>query len=177
MKIKCAHCGKRCDKPAGAVNRSLAAGMRLFCDRRCSGLAKRQHKTKAQRVAEKAAYDAKYRRKNFERIKAGKREHFRRTYDPVKAAIERKKTMKRHVEYCRRPEYKQWKRWYDAEYRAKEYGEFAEAYKTVVDLNREIKKRIKSYEKHQQNQTGIKAQRRRREDGQERSYGHSAAFG
>jgi DNA-directed RNA polymerase subunit RPC12/RpoP len=55
MKYRCAHCGKTADKPSGHVNRARENGMKLFCDRRCFGLDRRTEKTKAQRIAEKAA--------------------------------------------------------------------------------------------------------------------------
>ena len=77
---------------------------------------------KAQKVAEKRLYDMAYRAKNLERIKAGKRAYFQRTYDPREAAVERKKRMHLHVAYCRQPRYKAWKREYDRKYRASEYG-------------------------------------------------------
>ncbi len=41
-----------------------------------------------------------YRRKNRAALKAKKAERHKRTYDPVKAAVVRKKRMPRHVEYC-----------------------------------------------------------------------------
>jgi hypothetical protein len=39
-------------------------------------------------------------------LKAKKRAYFERTYDPRKAAVERKKRMHLHVAYCREPRYK-----------------------------------------------------------------------
>lgn len=46
----------------------------------------------------KAEYDRQYRKKNRARIKANKAAYFQRTYDPVKAAKERKKNMAAHKE-------------------------------------------------------------------------------
>lgn len=163
MKIACAHCGNKSDKPAGAVNRARASGLRLFCNQRCAGLAKKKHKTKAQRVVEKAAYDADYRAKNRRMLKAKKAEYFKRSYEPAKARIERKKRAKAHAEYCRRPEYRRWKRDYDRQLRAKEYGPLAESYLLCIDLNRVIKKRMTNYEIAQANGTFGKTQKRRRE--------------
>jgi hypothetical protein len=168
MKFACAHCGKTADRPAGHVNRSRAQGLKLYCGRRCFGLDRRKHKTKAQKIEEKRLYDAEYRSKNLAMIKAKKAAHFRATYDPKKARIDRKKKMPRHVEYCRRPEYKRWKREYDRQLRAKEYGPFAEAYQLALELNREIKARSNNYEIRQANQTGNKAQKRAREGGQQK---------
>lgn len=161
--FKCAHCGKRRKKEAGSINR----GLRLFCDRRCAGLGRRKHKPKAQKVAEKAAYDRAYREKNLASIAAKKAAHFKRTYDPVAAAVERKKKMPRHVEYCRRPDYRAWKSEYDKQHRAKEYGPFAEVALLTIDLNREIKTRMTNHEIKYQNQGTNKTQRREREAKQE----------
>ena len=173
MKFRCAHCGKTADRPAGHVNRSRAQGLKLYCGFRCSGLGHRKHISKAALVERKRLYDLEYRRKNLARIKANKVEYFRRTYDPAKARIERKKRAKAHAEYCRRPEYRRWKSEYDRQYRAKEFGPFAEAYRLTVDLNREIKGRASNHEIKWQNQTANKSQFRKRQAGQkERSRPH-----
>ena len=95
--------------------------------------------TKKQR---KAAYDREYRKKNRAMLKAKKAAWFQRTYDPVKAAKDRKKTMPKHVEYCRQPEYKAWKKKYDKQRRSKKYGEFAEAHALLVELLKEINKQM-----------------------------------
>jgi hypothetical protein len=163
MKFKCAHCQKTTDKPTGHVNRARAAGQRLFCGRRCSGLAKRKHKTKAQRVAEKAAYDRQYRENNTNDLKARRAAAFKRNYDPAKAAVYRKKRMPWHVEYCRRPEYRKWKSEYDRHHRAEKfYGPLAESFMLTQDLNRAIKERMTNYEIAQANGTFGKTQKRRR---------------
>jgi hypothetical protein len=186
MKIKCPHCGKVSDKPAGAVNRARADGLRIFCNRRCAGLARRKHKTKAQKVAEKRAYDVEYRRKNLVMIKARKKEYFQRTYDPASAAIERKKRMKFHVEYCRQPSYKLWKKEYDRRRRDAEYGPWADAASLTIDLNREIKERASNEQIRWENKTANKVQFRRRAEkapertrprGRDRRDAHSFAVG
>lgn len=177
MKIICPHCRKTKDKPAGAVNRARAIGAPIYCGRRCAGLGRRKHKTKAQKVEEKRLYDEAYRVKNREMLKAKKAQRHKLTYDPVKAAKVRKKRMPYHVQYCRRPEYVRWKREYDRQYRAKEFGPFAEAYLLTVDLNREVKNRSSNYEIRQQNGTGNKTQKRRREAGQASREPHRASEG
>src|SRR5438046_492055 len=103
MKYRCAHCGKEADKPADHVNRAREAGLNLYCNRRCSGLGRRKpRKTKAQKREEKRLYDIQY-RKNSPTLKARRRAFHLRTYDPVKAAKERKKRAPAHAEYCRQP--------------------------------------------------------------------------
>ncbi len=163
MKYRCAHCGKTANKAAGHVNRARERGLNLYCNRRCSGLGRRKGKTKAQKVAEKKAYDAEYRQKNLEMLKAKKQEYHKRTYDPIKASVERKKRMPRHVEYCRQPAYRAKKREYDRKYRAAEFGEFAEAYMLTMDLNREIKGRTTNAQIKYENGCTNKSQRRERE--------------
>jgi hypothetical protein len=90
----------------------------------------------------KAAYDRKYRKKNRARLRAQKAAYFQRTYDPVKAAKERKKKMPAHIEYCRQSWYKAWKKKYDGNRRASKYGEFAEAYALLLALEKEIRKQM-----------------------------------
>lgn len=187
MKIRCAHCGKRSDKPNGAVNRAAAIGAPLFCDRTCAGLARRKGKTKAQRVEEKRLYDQAYRAENLAMLKAKKAAYHKRTYDPATAAAYRKKRMPYHVEYCRRPEYRMKKSTYDRHRRAAEYGDFADAFQLTIDLNREIKRRASNEEIKWQNGTANKSQFRKRtgKEGQERGRprnrwrrpSHSAAVG
>lgn len=169
MKYRCAHCGKVADKAAGHVNRARERGLNLYCNRRCSSLGRRQGKTKAQRIEEKRLYDMEYRSKNREMLKAKKRAHYLKTFDPAKAAEYRKKRMPYHVEYCRRPEYRAKKQVYDRKRRAAEYGEFAEAFQLTIDLNREIKERTTRHEVKYQNGGTNKAQRRKRQaEAQER---------
>ncbi len=178
MKYRCAHCGKVADKSAGHVNRARERGLNLYCNRRCSGLGRRQGKTKAQKREEKRLYDIEYRAANLADILARKKEYHKRTYDPVQAAKVRKKRMPRHVEYCRQPWYKEWKREYDARYRANEFGAYAEAYRLTLELNREIKRRSSHEEIKYEEGSRNKAQRRKREAGQEqRRNRHSSPHG
>lgn len=164
MLIRCAHCGKEADKHTGTVNRSTAAGRPLYCSRECAGLAKRKFKTVEQRKAEKSAYDAKRRVELADKIKAEKRAYHLRTYDPAKAAVKRKARMPRHVEYCRRPEYRAWKREYDKQYRAeKEYGEFAECFLLAMEIRDECLSRMSDYEIRLEKGTMNKALKRRRD--------------
>lgn len=169
--FKCAYCGTWGEKPIGEINRAKSAGLNLYCNRKHAGLGRRSGKTKAQKIAEKAAYDAEYRVKNRKYLKAMRALYFKQTYDPVKAAVERKKKMPRHVEYCRRPEYREWKSGYDKQYRAKKFfGPFAEAAMLAVDLNRAIKERSTNAEIKWQNKTCNKTQQRdRKSEGPKRT--------
>lgn len=124
--------------------------------------ATRQSKSKAQRVEEKRLYDIAYRKKNAAMLKAKKAAYHKLSYDPVKAAKVRAKRMHLHVAYCRRPEYKVKKKAYDQKRRDSQYGPFADAARLAIDLNREIKGRMTSYEIRIQNQTLNKRQSRTR---------------
>ncbi len=163
IQIICAFCKTPAFIQTGAVNRARNAGRSLYCSRECSALGRRKHKSTEQRRAEKATYDEDYRAKNAAMIKAKKAAYFARTYDPVAAATERQKTMARHVEYCRRPNYKAYKREYDRRYRAEnEYGPFADAFIALMDLQSEIDSRSSDYEIRQQSGTFGKTQKRKR---------------
>jgi len=121
--------------------------MRLFCGRRCSGLAKRKRVPKSVKRVLKGIYDAEYRKRNRALLKAKKHAYFVRTYDPAQARVERKKRAGAHAEYCRRPEYKRWKSTYDRRHRSEKfYGPFAEVAMLTADLNREIKGRMTNHE-------------------------------
>ncbi|CAG5001792.1 hypothetical protein DYBT9275_02742 [Dyadobacter sp. CECT 9275] len=145
MKIICAHCNKEADLPTGKVNYSVKKGWKVFCSRSCSSAARRANRTPEEWKQIKADYDKKRRADLGDVLKMQKAEYFKRTYDPVKAAIQRKKRMPSHVEYCRRPEYRQKKKAYDEVYQAKRlYGEHWESAIILKNLechidNREVK--------------------------------------
>lgn len=124
----CANCGVEFECGVDKFNRGRS-GKRIFCCMEHFYETRRKHLTKEEKVAKKSAYDLQ--RRNGEKrqeILDKKKDHFKRTYDPVKAAEYRKKRMAFHVEYCRRPEYKEWKKKYDEMYNAKiAFGEYAEA--------------------------------------------------
>ena len=169
MIIACAYCGKEADKPVSAVNRARQAGLRLFCNKACAVLARRApFKTLQQKKDEKAAYDRIYREKKADLLKAKKAAAYqRKREDPEflqKEREYRKKNMHRHVEYCRRPEYKIYKATHDREYGAKKkYGEFWECAILIRDLRRECLERMTAYDIRQSNGLMNKAQRRKRE--------------
>lgn len=165
MKIttNCAQCGASFECERGAANRAAKRGAPLYCGRICSGLGRRKHLDKDVLVERKRLYDMEYRRRNRDLLKAKKAAYFRATYDPQKAAIDRKARMSRHVEYCRRPEYRAYKAAYDRQYRAREYGEFADAFNLLLDLEGEVLSRMTRYEIGLANGTINKALKRRRE--------------
>lgn len=161
--ITCA-CGHPAMRPTGEINRAERRGWPLWCSQACAGLARRIERTDEERRQIKAAYDAQRRVELADEIRAKKRAYHLRTYDPAKAAEERQKRMPRHVEYCRRPEYRKWKADYDRKHlAAKQYGPFAEAALILRDIETEVLSRIDRTEIARQNGTLNKKQSRRRD--------------
>jgi hypothetical protein len=159
MLIICAYCNQEANLPNGAVNRARKRGLNIYCNRKCARLGRWSGKSIDEKRQLKSEYDKEYRAKNLEIIKAKKRDYFQRTYDAEQAAIERKKNMARHVEYCRKPEYKAKKKEYDQAYKTKQrYGEFWES---VIILN-EIEKVVDSREAFQINRLYEKQTTRRK---------------
>lgn len=160
----CAWCGEDGQQEAGAVNRAHRRGAKLYCSRKCSGLGRRKNKTDAEKKLAKRLYDMEYRRKNRDLLKAKKAAYHKRVYDPTEAAIKRRARRKEHAEYCRRPEYKVWKRSYDRRYRAKkQYGEFWESYLLFQDIETEVLLRMPRQQVAYINGTTNKSQKRKRE--------------
>lgn len=159
----CAHCGKQSTTTSGAFNRAQKLGMRLFCGRICFGLGRRKNRTTADKKEAKRLYDQQYRSNNLDTIKAKKAAYFQATYDPQAAKVERRKRAHLHVEYCRRPEYRAYKKDYDRKRRAAEFGEFADSYELLSLIESEIKSRATRYEIYQANGTLNKSLNRRRD--------------
>jgi hypothetical protein len=142
MKWKCHYCGNDFEIKSGALHRATEKGLNVYCNRTCSGLGRRTNKTDEQKKKDKSEYDKQFREKNRERLKKEKHEYFKRTYDKEQAALVRKKNMPRHVEYCRRPEYRKWKKEYDKIYLAKkQFGEFGEAALALLELEKELERK------------------------------------
>lgn len=155
----CPICNSEFTKSTGTINRAKKKNRKLYCSQKCSGFAHRKIISLEEKKRLKAEYDKQYREKNLEEIKLKKKEYFQKTYDPVQAAIDRKKTMPRHVEYCRRPEYKVWKKQYDHDYRYQiRFGEYAEAAKILYQLENSIDR----LEANIENKTINKSQKRKR---------------
>lgn len=165
MEIVCPVCNKKADFDPCRVNRAKKEGLNIYCSRVCSGLGRRNNKTVEQKRAEKAEYDRKYREQNKDMLKQKKALRHRQTYDPIKAAIHRKTRMPYHVEYCRRPEYKAYKKQYDIQYRAKkDYGEFYEAAIIVsqIDTITDSRETFREKKKYLKQTTTKKRQNERR---------------
>lgn len=158
----CQHCGEVVRQSQSSIRRAIREGKPLYCNRVCSGLARRvppDEKKEAKRV-----YDARRRVELAIEISARKQAYYQRTRDPAKERERRRANMGRHVELCRRPEYRAYKADYDREVRAAEYGDYAEVYLLLLDLEREIRSRASSYERRRARGYYTRsAQQRRRE--------------
>jgi hypothetical protein len=156
------------EKEAGAVNRALALGKPLYCNRACAGLARRVDRTPDEKRAVKAAYDARRRVALAQKIKDEKRAWYLANRDRMLAEFAVRRAApgyyERHNAYCRRPEYVAEKREYDRRLRANKQfgGEFADAFLLLQDIEREIETRATRYEIYLANGTINKAQTRRR---------------
>lgn len=163
MKVNCDYCGNEIDKMPGHVNRARKMGMKLFCGRVCFGLDRRSGKSIEQKKEEKRRYD-------IERVKDPVIWMYRRfqalAYNSSPAGRKmqkrnREKFKQHHLEYCRTPEYRAYKRDYDQVYVAKtKYGEYWESYLTVKEIQK-----ITQPEKYQiriENGTLNKSQKRKR---------------
>lgn len=164
MKHTCPHCNIEFEVKKIYLNRANKIGAPRYCSKKCSGLARRYNKTREQRISEKSEYDRQYREKNRELIKQKKHEHFIKTYDPTQAALDRKKTMPRHIEYCRRPEYKANKITYDMEFRAKKlYGENWESAILIQQINKKLVEMADKAELRTIQGTNNKSKKRKRQ--------------
>lgn len=166
VKVKCPRCKRSVMLIVAKVNRAKKEGYKIFCSRACSSEDKRLHKDDEQKKLEKRLYDMEYRSKNKAMLKVKKADAFqnrseeRRKYEKVY----RKKNMQRHVEYCRDPKYKEWKKKYDQEYRAKELGgEFWESYLLILQLDKELDEKMSWYDRQMDKGTLNKANQRKKE--------------
>lgn len=162
-KPPCAYCGKPTPQTWSSINRALKEGKPIYCDRTCAGLARRKPaKTPEQKKEEKRLYDLNY-RATSPTLKARRAAYYQRVKDPVKEAARRKERAPQHAEYCRRPEYKEWKREYDRNHLAKkQYGDFGAAVLALRELESEVFERIDRTDVYATNGTLNKKQTRRR---------------
>jgi len=161
MKAICGYCGKEFEMLTGAYNRAMKNGMRVFCSRKHSGLARRVKRSKKEKKELKRIYDSQYRVVNADKLRNKKQEYFKKDYSahPRKYRNWRKRKQKWQNEYCRQPEYRKWKKEYDRSYRAKKYyGPMADAFLAWLDLKNFIDNRFAK----QQNELTNKSQKRKR---------------
>ena len=146
------------------ANQADKIGAPLYCCMACAHIARRLPKSPEQKKAEKAAYDREYRARDPEALKAYKALHYQEFRDSEKERATRQLRMPQHVEYCRRPEYRAKKHEYDTVRYEAEYGDYAETWRLLLDLEREIRSQATAYERRVANGYYTRnAQKRRRE--------------
>lgn len=141
----CAYCGSVGTKASSHANRSARIGAALYCDRSCAAAARKTDtRSLAEKRADKRAYDKAYRATNDAMLQRKRAEWYAR-YGPAnrqKEAEKRRERMPQHVEYCRQPQYRAKKHEYDVQRVSAKYDEFAEAHRILVELEREIRRRV-----------------------------------
>lgn len=145
----------------GSRRRSIRLGLPIYCGQKCTGLARRLNESPEEKKAIKYLYDAflhiSMTDEERELDELQRMVYFQWDYarNPEKHRKRRQERMDIHVEYCKQPEYKEWKKGYDEQYRAKkDYGDWWEAAIALKNLNKEIdfresKKELKIYNKTQ----------------------------
>jgi hypothetical protein len=136
----------------------------LYCGKACAAEARRTNTAPEIKKALKAAYDQEYRVRTNRNEK--RREAYYANHEEALAAAtaQRKRRMPKHVEYCRRPEYKAYKVEYDKARNEAEYGDWAESWRLLQDLEQEIRSQATAYEIRVANGYYLRsAQKRRRE--------------
>lgn len=168
VSFRCDYCGEAATHGAGHVKRSRSQGAGLYCSRECSGLARRTWHTDETKKAQKAAYDRQRREELGDELRAQKRAAYWRDHEKrleegfaLRATPEWKAA---HAAYVKTPRYREWKRAYDERRRDAEFGEFAEAKRAQINLDKEIRARVDvtAKELHQDPERFSKTQRRKR---------------
>jgi hypothetical protein len=139
--LTCGHCGKPLNKLTSEVNRAIKMGMRLYCNRTCSGKGRR--KSDADKKERTWWYDAFNRLAVADEIRIKKAAYFKRDYEanPEKYRLARQSQRDNHRRHISTPTYKKWKQGYDQKYLAhKKYGEFSEAVLVLRQIEAEIDK-------------------------------------
>jgi len=151
MSRNCPHCKQSFQPKTGAANRADKLGVPIYCSRTCSGLARRVNRSAADKKAAKVEYDRKRREALGDRLRVEKRAAYYANHDAnlAKQAELRRRDgeYEKHLEYLRTPEYRAKKKQYDEELRKAEYGEFAETWRLLLDLEKEIRSQQSSYER------------------------------
>ena len=129
----------------GARNRSIRLGLPIYCSQKCTGLAHRINETPEEKKEVKQWYDLFIRISRTEDeywlhyLQSAFSFHFDYTANPDKYKKIRQAKQVSHNEYCRQPKYKEWKKGYDEQYRAKQdYGDWWEAAIALKNLDKEI---------------------------------------
>lgn len=169
--IECTYCKSKVKKEAGAINRAIRDGKKMYCNRKCAGLSKRKNKSDKVKREDKRLYDIDYRKKNRERIKRNKANWFKSTYDPVKAAEKRRVDKANNPErelarrkYMASDKYKRAKKVYDRTYKSiNRYGhQWGPCHVLALDIRDECLQQASDIEIRLAAKTLNKSQNRKR---------------
>jgi hypothetical protein len=148
MELTCCYCSITFKVKAnniGSRKKSIRLGLPIYCNQKCAGLGRRSNETPYEKKQIKSWYDMFLRESMTEDDRIY--DEFQRAVyflidyrnNPDKYKEWRNKRMPKHVEYCRQPEYKEYKKKYDEEYRAKkDFGDYWEAAIVLKNLDKEI---------------------------------------
>lgn len=119
--------------------------MPIYCNKECAGLGRRIDETPEEKRQIKSWYDMLIRSSMDEddrllySLQNAVYFHIDYANNPEKYKEIRKLKMPKHIEYCRNPEYKKYKKGYDETYRAKKhFGDYWEAAIALKNLDKEI---------------------------------------
>jgi len=145
IKFKCDYCGKESERYVGHINRARKLNAGLYCDRKCASLGHRTNETEEEKKVYKQWYDLFIRvsmtdeEKVIRMMNAAILNQLDYRANPEKYREIRKRKMPKHIEYCRQPKYKEYKKGYDEQYRAKKYyGDYWEAAIALKNLENEV---------------------------------------
>lgn len=168
MKLICPQCSIEFECGTGRFNRARKIDAPLYCGLVCSRLARRNKNppTPEEKIAAKAEYDRNRRAKMGDELRAKRMAAYYANHERNLALQKeaRKRRMPYHIEYCRRPEYRAKKHEYDIAKACEEYGEWAETWRLLLELEKEIRSQATAYERRVANGYYLRsAQKRRRE--------------
>lgn len=148
MNLTCCYCSKTFtvkNNNIGQRKKSIRLGLPVYCNQKCAGLGRRNNETPEQKKEVKQWYDLFIRVSRTEDeywlnyLQTAFSFHFDYAANPDKYKKIRQAKQATHNEYCRQPEYKEWKKGYDEQYRAKkDYGDYWEAAIVLKHLDKEI---------------------------------------
>ncbi len=148
MKLVCCYCHKEFtvkENNVGQRKKSIRLGLPIYCGRECAGLGRRTKETPEEMKVYKQWYDLFIRasmtddERDLSRLQAAVLFHLDYAAKPEKYRQERQRKMPAHVEYCRQPEYKKYKKSYDESYRAKKnFGGYWECAIILKNIDNEI---------------------------------------
>jgi hypothetical protein len=148
MILNCNYCNKQFrvkENNIGQRKRSIRLGLPIYCSRKCAWIGRRTNETEEEKKTYKKWYDL------FIRVSMTDDErdldtlqnmvYFQLDYaqNPDKYREERQRRMPSHIEYCRQPEYRKYKKEYDEKHRAQKlFGAFWECAIILKNLDNEI---------------------------------------